>query len=230
MGRKVLEDLTGRQFDRLTVIERTENSKSGRTVWLCQCSCKKDNYVKVQACHLKSGHTQSCGCIHKENISKLFKTHGDTDTRLYRIYHAMITRCYNENQPSKKYYVDKDIIICNEWLDKENGYLNFKNWALQNGYQDNLSIDRKDVNDNYKPDNCRWATDEIQVINQGIKSNNKSGYKGVFLHKKTGNWESYITFNKKRIYLGVYKDIEDAIKIRQEAEQKYFGELVCKTL
>ena len=89
--------------------------------------------------------------------------HGGRGTRLYRIWKAMKTRCYNPNYPKYKNYAGKGIIICEEW---KTDFAKFREWAIQNGYADNLTIDRINNNGNYEPSNCRWVTNKIQSNNR----------------------------------------------------------------
>ena len=94
------------------------------------------------------------------------KTHGLAKTRINNIYHNMKNRCYNPNNRTYSNYGGRGVIICGEWLDKDNGFINFYNWAMENGYQDNLTIDRINVNGNYEPDNCRWIPMQEQFYNK----------------------------------------------------------------
>lgn len=88
--------------------------------------------------------------------------HGGKGTRLWSIYNGMKSRCYNPNVPAYKFYGGRGITICSEWLDS---FPNFRDWALANGYSDDLTLDRKDTNGNYSPDNCRWSTKKEQALN-----------------------------------------------------------------
>lgn len=176
MGKFV--DLTGQIFDRLTVIEKTDKRDSnGSVIWLCRCACTNEILVKSNS--LTSGHTKSCGCINKERASEFCKTHFRTHNlrthRLYNTWEHMKQRCYNKNNKDYKNYGARGIIVCNEWLDD---FMIFYSWAISNGYRDDLTLDRVNVNGNYEPNNCRWAT-------QGEQNNNKQSH-----HKLTYNGET----------------------------------------
>lgn len=174
MGYKI--DLTNQKFGRLTVINFAFN-KSRRSYWKCKCDCK--NIKIIEGYKLTSGHTKSCGCLSKENLKKLAENsikHNLTNSKIYRTWQNMKNRCYNKKVKSYKYYGKRGIKVCDEW---KNNFLNFYNWAIKNGYKDNLTIDRINVNGNYEPSNCRWATKEEQANNK--RNNHFLTYKGQTL-------------------------------------------------
>lgn len=158
------DDLTGKKYGKLTVIKRAKN-RGHNTYWLCQCEC--GNFREAQASNLKMGTANSCGCDTREKIIKATTKHNETKTRLYSVWSNMKQRCYNKKQIMYKYYGAKGIIVCDEW---KNNYEAFRDWAFANGYGNNLTIDRINVNGNYEPSNCRWISNFEQQHN---KSNNR---------------------------------------------------------
>lgn len=169
MGKLI--DLTGRKFGRLTVLERAENTNDGYPKWKCVCDC--GNEVVVKGSNLRQGRSTSCGCYQKEYTIKRSITHGGCGTRLYRIWLAIKKRCYNENSANYNNYGGRGISMCEAW---KNSFEPFHDWAVENGYSDDLSIDRVDVNGNYEPSNCRWATTEEQANNR--TDNHRITYNG----------------------------------------------------
>lgn len=153
------ENLINQRFGRLTVISPLP-AKSGRTMWLCKCDC--GNQKAVTAGHLKSGHTTSCGCYNRQRTVEANTTHGWTGSRLHNIWFDMKARCGNPNCPAYKDYGGRGIKICEDW---QNNFASFRDWAMLSGYNDTLSIDRINVNGDYSPDNCRWATRTTQNRN-----------------------------------------------------------------
>lgn len=192
MGKFV--DLTGQRFGRLTVVERVYSKKGRHTNWLCKCDCGNKTITTKQ--HLTSNHTKSCGCLKLETLNKNRFKHGLCESRLYYIHSSMKDRCYNKNNKRYKNYGIRGIKVCDEWLNKENGFMNFYNWAMENGYRDDLTIDRIDVNGNYEPNNCRWAT----IMQQ---SNNKSN-NHYFIYKNErhtiSEWSKLLNIKKEILY------------------------------
>lgn len=145
--------MIGKKFNMLTVLEELPERKHGGKVYRCKCDC--GNIKDVRSDMLKNGSVKSCGCLHTK--------HGKRHTKIYRVFAAMKSRCYNRNNKEYNNYGRRGITICQEWLDD---FMNFYTWSMENGYQEGLSIDRIDNDGNYEPANCRWTDRKTQQNNR----------------------------------------------------------------
>lgn len=151
-------DITGQKFGRLTVMYDTNNRKGGKVIWHCKCDC--GNEIEVVGKHLRLGLTQSCGCLRIDKPNHT--THGMSKTPIYRKWSMMKTRCNNPKRDHYQWYGGKGIKICKEWHKFENFY----SWAMENGYRDDLTIERIDINKDYEPSNCKWIPLKYQAYNK----------------------------------------------------------------
>ena len=192
----------------LGVLYPNESSNWKRRYNLYKCGyC--GNEFKAQVQHINRGATISCGCYKSSKLSNRNKTHGLSNTRLNRIWSSIKDRTLNSKQKQYNDYGGRGITICDEW---KNDFMSFYNWAMENGYSDELSIDRIDNEGSYYPENCRWTTSIIQNRNQRIRKDNKTGYKGVSFNKDNNSFRVIISVNKKTIRLGEFKTaVEGAI-------------------
>ena len=188
----------------LGMMYATEKSKDKHRFGIYKCSFCGTNF-KANTNDINRGYTKSCGCYHKRRASETNKTHGLGYTRLYIIWSTLKGRVLNPKNKAYKNYGGRGITLCDEWLDVQNFY----DWAMSNGYSDELSIDRIDNDGNYCPENCRWTTQTIQTRNQRIYKNNSSGFKGVCFVKDKNKYKSYITVDKNRVFLGYFPTAED---------------------
>lgn len=158
MGKVI--DITGQSFGMLHVLgigkEKIIPSGSRRILWKCQCDCGNIRYVDGGS--LRSGRIYHCGRKFHPTVK-----HGLHEERLYGIWKTMKARCFNPNFEKYKNYGARGIIVCNDW---KNDFQAFHDWAIENGYEDNLTIERKDVNGNYTPENCCWIKAEEQAKNK----------------------------------------------------------------
>jgi len=154
-----------------------------------QCEC--GNIKEYRLSDIKNNHTKSCGCLMAKLVSESKKTHGMSNTRMYNIWKDMKRRCKNKNRNNYKHYGGKGISVCKEWDDN---FINFYNWSINNGYKENLSIDRIDSDKNYTPENCQWITMSKNIA----KSNKNRNPKFIYYIKSPKNKE-YIRYNRTKI-------------------------------
>ena len=154
-------DITGNRYGHMIVLGLDHIDKFNKSYWKCRCDCGNE-FVRAKS-RIRISPINACGKCNYTKLEKRYTiTHGDSPKdakyhRLYNIWVGMKKRCY---QPTHNYYYrygGRGITICDEWLG-ENGYINFKEWACSHGYKDNLTIERKDYDGNYCPENCCWVT------------------------------------------------------------------------
>ena len=205
------KDLTGMRFGAWTVIERAKDSFDNRgypvVKWHCLCDCGSE--ADVFGNSLRSGRSTSCGCVHSAIAVKvakeLFTTHGESRTRLYKIWAGMMKRCYNQNSSNYPNYGGRGVSVCLDW----HSYESFSDWAHANGYSDELSIDRINVDGSYSPDNCRWVSHIEQSNNR--RSNKYYVVNGV--EHTLAEWARIYDVNYKTLWKKINKgaSIEEAL-------------------
>ena len=203
----------GKKFDRLTIVGKLP--KEGTNNYrLCKCDCGNPEILKISMSNLDRGHTTSCGC----NFLEMVTTHGKTKSREYRARYDMFSRCQDVNHPGYSNYGGKGITICERWLE-----------SFQNFYEDmgdcpqGMSLDRIDPYGNYCPENCRWATLSMQSYNTKMKRTNTSGRTGVYWNESSSMWVAQIGYQCNVICLGQSTSFDVAVKLREDAEIKYYG-------
>lgn len=214
-------DYTGQKFGRLTVVSLTAPyvSPSGNktTKWSCSCDCGSVDVV-VAGTKLKSGHTQSCGCYQKERAKEAKTTHGDSYTRLYKIWAGMRERCDNPKHKDYDIYGGRGISYQKSW----NMFENFKQDMIAN-YSDSLELDRIDPDSNYSVNNCRWVSESLQSYNQRLSKNNTSGVCGVYYCKRANKWMAQISKEGVQMKIGQFTDFDSAVFARKSAEIEFYG-------
>lgn len=236
---KVKEDLTGKKFNRWNVLYQADdyiNPNTGQkaAAWMCECSCKNKTRKAVVGSQLKNNTSKSCGCLKKEKVSKKNKKYNTYD----------LSGEYGIGYTSKgeEFYFDLedyDLIKDYCWYKDKDGYLATNDYRT--GKKKRLSLHRlimgepelpcdidhihgKSTRHDNRKSNLRITTHSQNNMNKGLQSNNTSGVAGVSWYSKTNKWRAHIMVRQKFISLGLFKNFEDAVKARKEAEEKYFGE------
>ncbi len=174
-----VKDLTGQRFGRLVVIGIDER-RTRKTYWNCLCDC--GNIKSVRSDSLQNGAIKSCGCLKREQDKvnlvteqmKKSREFGEPygHLRIHNIWANMKSRCFNTSDKRYPDYGGRGITICDEWNES---FLSFYNWAMENGYDDRLTIDRVDNDGGYSPSNCRWVSNQEQSRNRRSNINIKIG-------------------------------------------------------
>lgn len=178
------------------------------------CFCGKEFIART--CSVTTKITKSCGCWYEYTRGLMSTTHGESNTRLHEVWEGIRKRCFSKKTKQYKDYGGRGITVCKEW----NNYEVFRDWALANGYDEKLTIDRINNDGNYEPSNCRWVTQKIQCINKRLLVPNITGYPGVFIREGVKGWNSQIGINGKRIWLGSFDTPEQASEAYEKAKKE----------
>lgn len=168
-----MNSIEGMKFTRLTALRIVGKTKDNRPAWLCRCDC--GNEVIVSEHNLKRNNTKSCGCYKRDAHFKSHYKHGNCKTRLYRIWSNMKSRCDRESNDNYQWYGGRGISYAKEWSD----YSTFEKWAIANGYDDSLELDRINTNGDYSPDNCRFITHQANCQNRRKKIQNENSLEKI---------------------------------------------------
>lgn len=212
MARQYAKDMIGKRYGRLVVldIDHYEYNSRGykRTYLRCKCDCGNEKVIIAYS--LSHGYTASCGCLNKESLSKTATKHGKSNTRIYHIYKDMLRRCNDPKRKTYPRYGGRGIKVCPEW---EKSFEAFYEWSMANGYSDELTIDRKDNDKGYSPDNCRWVTYTVQANNTSWNTlYTYNGETHTIAEWARGFNIPYNTFNR-RLFNGW--DFEEAAGIKE---------------
>lgn len=197
-----VKDLTGKAFGRLTVI-RYYGVKPTR--WLCQCECGEQ--CVTQSGHLIQKHSTSCGCFRTIASASSHTVHGMSDSTEYRIWVDMRRRCTDSTRPGFKSYGGRGIAVCERWGNSFAAFYEDMGPRPSSAY----SVERKNNNLGYSPDNCKWATSHEQLRN--TRRNRRLTLNGITMC--VTDWATQTGMSSKTIYkrLTIGWSIEDALTI-----------------
>ncbi|WWT40487.1 deoxyuridine 5'-triphosphate nucleotidohydrolase [Staphylococcus phage PT94] len=202
---------SGDIINNLKIINEEPKNKHGKRQYKCQCLLCGSETIEL-ATNIKTGRKTSCGCDYGQKISDSMMKHGGrkNHTSEYSSWCAMKTRCYNKNYHSYHRYGGRGIIVCDKWRDSFDNFLEDMGEKPFKNYQ----LDRIDNNGNYEPSNCRWVSPK-ENSNNRKKPENKTGYTGIYFREKTSRFLVSMSHNRKNIYIGSYKSIEQALEARK---------------
>lgn len=195
---------------------KRKNKKDNHLLYVCRCDCGKE--IIVRGSCLRSGQ-KSCGCINKLNFVKRNTKHKMFGSRIYCIWNGILSRTKYKSLKDKKNYWGRGISVCKEWED----FSRFYEWSLKNGYSDNLTIDRIDVNGDYCPENCRWATRKEQSNN--TTKNVRICFFGK--EKTISEWSDYLNISYNTLWKRIKKcnsKKDLSIPVKKKFIIEYLGE------
>lgn len=201
----------GDQFERLTVISEQGKDSIGNRLFLCRCSCGKE--IVATGSSLKLGRVKSCGCLKSELAKHQKGFHGLQNESVYNSWSSMIQRCTNPKHPQYQQYGGRGITVCDEWLD----FKTFYDWAKSSNYKNGLTIERKNVNKGYCPENCTFIPKEDQCMNK----QNTIRYKGEVLKiacKRLGLSYTSVHSRIKKLGWSVERAVETPFRKRKVKE------------
>jgi hypothetical protein len=209
------KNLEGRRFGKLFVLRKSETRLHGHTSWVCVCDCDLEKEIVKSGTCLLSGDTSSCGCYHKEQLALRRTSHGQTrggkHSEAYACWANMVQRCTNPKATNWKYWGGRGITICDSWRQFENFHKDMGDPP------EGLTLDRyPDLDGNYEPGNCRWATDEQQSQNRRLRSDNKTGRKGVTIAYGR-KYRAVARVDGKNKHIGYFPLTPDGLQAADEA-------------
>jgi len=230
-----IESMFGKKYGKLTVLPivyvediRDANGEIDihKRKYILKCKCDCGNYYYANRLQLLSDKVHSCGCEKAQRLAQMNrenKKYEDSDSQtssiynnLYNSWHAMCHRCLNSNDVHYQYYGGRGITVTEEWLD----YNNFKEWALKNNWNSELTIDRIDSNGNYEPSNCRWVDMDVQHNN--TRRNKILNYKGKT--QSLADWvrELHLDYSSTKARLALGMSTEEAFERKKyESREEY---------
>ena len=208
----------GTRIGRLVVIGDSIPSEKPNRRYPVLCDCGVETTI-LKYSLTGSKPTLSCGCLQREVIGNIARTHGMSDSREYSAWENMLTRCNNQNSENYADYGQRGIVVCEEWKDFNVFFADMGSCPI------NYELDRVNVNGNYNKENCRWVNSQLQSWNKRLYKNNKSGKSGVTWNNKLTAWECRISKGGRVYYLGRFYSLDLAIKRREEAEVELYGSI-----
>lgn len=208
-------NLQGKSFGRWKV-HAYAGKKGSATLWKCVCSCGTEKILRIDS--LRTRNSQSCGCLRKDKNKKRMTTHGLSSTYEYYAWLGLRKRC-SKKYFERKYYADRGIKVCERWQNSFENFLEDMGIAPSPVH----SVERKNNEKGYSPENCKWVTPLIQSRNKRVYISNASGISGVTWDKRIKKWAVNISVSGKRIWLGASNNLLDAAALRKSAELKYWS-------